>query len=205
MKDNFELTVLEFMKEKLGQGGIKFEDFPENLFPDRQKLNSLLLSYDKSNIAIIHAVGFPRQVDMVLPKSELIKVLEDKKVEYERAFKTESVYNIINVEHMEHSQIQQATTNSLQNLVISGESVKSLSKFIDSLKMRLPDLELKAADNAEITADISTIEAQINSTNPKANILRESLSSIQRILENATGSLVASEFLKYIPGLLALF
>ena len=106
---------------------------------------------------------------------------------------------------MEHSQIQQATTNSLQNLVISGESVKSLSEFIDSLKIRLPDLKLEAADNSEIKADISTIEAQINSTKPKANILRESLLSIQRILENAAGGLVASEFLKYIPGLLALF
>ena len=74
--------------------------------------------------------------------------------------------------------------------------------FIDLLNKRLEELGLERRDESEIKGDISTIKAQINSSRPKTSILKESITSIKRILEGAAGSIVAVELLKYIPPIL---
>ena len=113
--------------------------------------------------------------------------------------------NIINVKHMEGSQIQQGTissTQSVENILKKGEDLKT---FLDLLKTKLPELEVSPEDKSEIQSDMLTVEAQLNSSRPKGIIITESLNSIKRILESTAGGMIATELLKYIPALSSLF
>lgn len=111
--------------------------------------------------------------------------------------------NIININHMENSQIQQSSSYSTQTQSIETNNINDLLGFIEILKTKLPELELRAEDKSEIEADIATLHAQLDSARPKENILKESLSSIQRILEGATGAVVAHQLIPLIPPLLS--
>lgn len=110
--------------------------------------------------------------------------------------------NIINIHHMEGSQIQQGTIGSIQQGTFSIENEKQLSEFIKLLKTKLHELEISRVDKSEIEADVLTIEAQIKSSRPKTGIIRESLKSIKRILEGASSGVIATGLLKLLSTLL---
>ena len=110
--------------------------------------------------------------------------------------------NIITIQHMEDSQIQQGTIESIQKGTFKIENQERLIEFINLLKSKLPALEISDDDKSEIDTDIATIDVQMKSKRPKTGIIKESLLSIKRILEGASGAIVASELLKYIPILL---
>lgn len=112
--------------------------------------------------------------------------------------------NIINIHHMQNSQIQQGTINSTQSQSIELKTKNDIQEFIELLKDKLPDLCLETEDMAEIEADISTVQSQVSSSRPKKAILRECLNSIQRLLEGAAGSVVAQQLIPLIPPLVEL-
>lgn len=109
--------------------------------------------------------------------------------------------NIINVNQMHGSVIQQGTTNSTQTVQLTNAEKIKINEFINKLKNDLPGLALNA--NSEISADIATIEAQVSCERPKAGIIRESLLSIKRVLEGAAGTILAEQLLRSIPALIA--
>ena len=111
--------------------------------------------------------------------------------------------NIINIHHMEGSQIQQGTVSSKQTGSFELTNTKDLNDFIRRLKEKRPELNLNVEDESEIDAEISTIESQIVSSRPKPGIIQESLLSIQRILEGAGGAIVAQQLIPFIPALLS--
>jgi hypothetical protein len=111
--------------------------------------------------------------------------------------------NIINIHHMESSQIQQGTVESTQSQHIESKTKNDISEFVELVKTKLPDLRLDAEDLAEIEADINTVQSQVSSSRPKKSILRECLSSMQRLLEGAAGSVVAQQLIPLIPPLVA--
>jgi len=110
--------------------------------------------------------------------------------------------NIINIQHMEGSQIQQGTIDSVQQGAFSVENEKQLSEFIGLLKTKLHELEISGDDKSEIESDIATIEAQIKSNRPKSGIIKESLLSIKRILKGASEAVIATGLLEYLRTLL---
>jgi len=112
--------------------------------------------------------------------------------------------NIINIHHMENSQIQQGSANSSQVVNISSENKNNIKDFLELLKQGKAELNLSADDNRELNAEITTIESQLDSSKPKKNIIKESLSTLKNILESAVGSVLANELLPKIPALLAL-
>ena len=207
LKNNYEINLLEFMRENLEkkQNKLKFDDFPEYLFPDRENLNAKLLKYKDSEVAVIRDTGFPKRVALVFLQPTLINMLEDLKIEkefYKSSLERQTpVVNIANIKHMESSQIQQGTIDSTQQGTFEITNQKQLLEFIELLKDKLPDLEISDDDKPEIEADIATIEAQMKSSRPKDGIIKESLSSIKRVLEGASGVVIANELLKYLPAL----
>ncbi len=110
--------------------------------------------------------------------------------------------NIINIHHMEGSQIQQGNVSSSQKGSYQLTNGVEVSQFLEFLKEKLVDLELNNDDASEIQADISTLELQVDSSRPKVGIIKESLLSIQRILEGASGAIAAQQLLQYVPVLL---
>lgn len=111
--------------------------------------------------------------------------------------------NIINIHHMQNSQIQQGTVESTQSQHLESETKNDISEFVELMKTKLPDLRLEADDMAEIEADINTVQSQVSSSRPKKSILKECLSSIQRVLEGAAGSVAAQQLIPLIPPLIA--
>ena len=102
-------------------------------------------------------------------------------------------------------QFQNATSGSTQTQSVANNDLASLRAFVALLKGRLPGLELPKDDTEEIGSDIATLEAQLASTRPKKGIIKASLESVQRILENAAGDVLASELItKLLPLLAAL-
>jgi len=206
LKNNYEINLLEFMRENLEkkQNKLKFDDFPEYLFPDREKLNANLLKYDKSEVAGIHAIGVPRQVRLVFLKSTLINRLEDLKREKENIKSSlDRQPLILNIGgDVVDSQIQQGTIDSTQQGTFTINNQKELAHFIELLKDKLPKLGIAEDDKPLIEADIKTVEAQIESGRPKAGIVKKSFLSIQKILERAVETAIVSEISKFLPGLL---
>jgi DNA-binding MarR family transcriptional regulator len=111
--------------------------------------------------------------------------------------------NIINIHHMEGSQIQQGTNSSNQTGAFTLTNGIEINDFLKNLKGQLAELALNNEDESEIKSDIATLESQIDSSRPKPGIIKESLLSIQRILEGATGAVVAQQLLPYVSVLLA--
>ncbi len=111
--------------------------------------------------------------------------------------------NIINIQHMENSQIQQGTNLSKQVGTFDSSQSQVISDFIDILKSKISELGLAPDDESEINSDLNTMKSQIASSRPKSGIIKESLISIQRILEGAGGALVAQQLLPLIPSIIA--
>jgi hypothetical protein len=112
--------------------------------------------------------------------------------------------NIIQIQHMENSQIQQGSIDSSQKGTFNSTGGAELTDFLKLLKSKLPELKLLDSDQAELGADVDTINSQVGSSRPKTGIIKECLMSIKRILEGAGGNVVAKELLSHIPALLAL-
>ncbi len=115
------------------------------------------------------------------------------------------VVNILNVQQMYGSQIQQGTSHSSQSQTLQAGDLKAIREFIGQLKQQLSTIGLSGDALQEATSDIATVEAQLASTKPKPGILRESLTSIRTILEGAASNVVASGLASQITTLLACF
>lgn len=109
--------------------------------------------------------------------------------------------NIINVQNMVGSQIQQSTFESTQTLSSSTLDCKDIFNFIIELKDKLHELQLDSSNAQEVAADISTIESQIKSSRPKSIIIKESLKGIKTILEGAAGNILASMLLEKLASI----
>jgi len=113
------------------------------------------------------------------------------------------VVNIISINHMEGSQIQQGTTQSTQTQSLDINNKNDIHDFIEMLKVKIPELNLDEDDKLEIEADMASVQSQLMSSRPKKNILNECIRSIQRVLEGAAGSVVAQQLIPLIAPLLS--
>ena len=109
--------------------------------------------------------------------------------------------NVIHIHHMEQSQIQQGTVGSTQSASFSFNA-GAITSFVSELKAALPQLGLSQDASSEVDAEIKTIEAQLGSSRPKGSIVKESLASVRRILESASGGVIAQNLLHFLAGLL---
>jgi hypothetical protein len=109
--------------------------------------------------------------------------------------------NIIQVEKMVNSQIQQNTSKSTQTVSFSTNDLEKIKNFISELSDGLPDLNLSDDSNKEIDADIKSVESQLNSPSPKPSIIKECFASIRTILEGAAGNAVAVYLLSQLQNL----
>lgn len=107
--------------------------------------------------------------------------------------------NIILIGQMAHSQIQQSSSKSIQTGIVDENKYSEIREVIKLLRENLDKLNL--IYKSDIQTKIQTIESQMSSSKPKNTIIKECLISIRSILENATGSMVASDILSKIVAL----
>lgn len=116
--------------------------------------------------------------------------------EKERAEARAVTYNIRNYiqGNISDSQIQIESAGASQSKEASFD-LSQVLKLADALRSTTDILGLDEPSKLEITSEVATLEAQCQSPNPKNSIIRESLGSVRRILEGASGNLVASGLL----------
>jgi hypothetical protein len=73
--------------------------------------------------------------------------------------------------------------------------------LLAKLREAVPQLGLNADDEDELKTDVSTLELQLSSKNPKPSVVRECWISVRGILEKATWSLLAAGILHEISRL----
>jgi hypothetical protein len=92
---------------------------------------------------------------------------------------------------VEGSQILQAGPQSTQIVHFSNIDLDSLKSLLATLRGLCATLELPSDGSSELEAELKTLEAQLVSPKPKQSIIRESLTSVGRVLESAAGGAAA--------------
>lgn len=110
--------------------------------------------------------------------------------------------NVVYAGTMINSAIQQGSPGATQSLtVVNQNSLQDLKGFVRSLQGSIDQLDLEEDLQAELEADLRTLEGQTASPKPKKEVVRPVLQSIQRILEGAAGNVTASGFLPTIEAI----
>ena len=87
------------------------------------------------------------------------------------------------------AQVQQATQYSTQS--VESVDVDKLARLVEGLKNGIAKINVSPEIQNELVAETATLEAQAKSPKPKHTIVKESLSTIRRILEGAGGTIAA--------------
>lgn len=96
--------------------------------------------------------------------------------------------NIINIETMTNSTLQQGTTNSTINFTYNTQTAVDIEKIVSQLNDIKDSLNLSNELQNELISELQTIEIQKKSSKPKSIIITESLKSIRTILESVAGN-----------------
>ncbi len=92
--------------------------------------------------------------------------------------------NIIYAENIVNTAIQQGSPGATQSFTVTTQSnLQELQTFLRSLRDSVDQLGLDEEQQAELEADIQTLEAQVKSPKPKDEVIKPGLLSITRILE----------------------
>ena len=110
--------------------------------------------------------------------------------------------NVVNIQHMSHSAIQQGTANSSQKFNLTSESNTEVRKVLDELNEMKNKFEKESEKRKELEAFISTIQTQINSPKPNRTILHATLSEVKNFLLGVNINLYTPTILDTISGLI---
>lgn len=113
--------------------------------------------------------------------------------------------NVLIVENMTGSLIQQGTSGSTATLNFTGNTWNDVSSLTKQLKDNLERLGLENDQKKELASEIQTVEVQLASPKPKSGIVREAFKSVRTILEGAAGNVIASGLLGQLKQLMDSF
>ncbi len=104
--------------------------------------------------------------------------------------------------NMTDSVIQQGTRNSQANVTFNATAVRDL---VERIKPIVDELPISVEAKEELRSDIQSIEPQLSSSRPKMTIIETCMTSMQRILLEASAHtaaiLAAEEIRKLLPTL----
>ncbi len=99
--------------------------------------------------------------------------------------------NVVNVEHMHGSSIQQGTHGS--NVTINFKAIESdLRTLVNNIKGSANEVGLSESAKSQLHVDIETLDVQLSSQHPKPSIIADCLHSIRAIYEHVAGHVLAA-------------
>jgi hypothetical protein len=96
------------------------------------------------------------------------------------------------------SAIQGGSPGEQQQVSIGELDLAAIERFLAELEARAPEIGLPETEGKELSSEIATIRAQLESSRPKKPIIHESLHSIRTILEGAAGVATATGLLNLL-------
>ena len=101
--------------------------------------------------------------------------------------------NLVYAETITNSAIQQGSPGATQSLTVTTQSnLQELRNFLRSVRDSMDQLGLDEERQAELEADVATLEAQVASPRPKDEVIKPGLQSIGRVLEGAVAGATGS-------------
>lgn len=176
---------------------IKFTDIGEELGFDKKHSDEIADYLASEGLLNWAAMGVIELTHWGLKEVEQALSSPDQPTEHFPALVI--AQNYMQVGSITNSQVQQGTSGSTQ-LLTSAEQ-DDVRKLTSELRAALGELDLDTETTAEVQADLAVIDAQLTSPRPKANIIREALSSTRAVLEGAAASGLATAA-PQIPGLI---
>jgi DNA integrity scanning protein DisA with diadenylate cyclase activity len=123
-------------------------------------------------------------------------------------FAARSAVNIVHVNNMVNSQIQQGSAglsqiaNITQTATITQNQLADLKEIIDALRDVNSEESLTADQKNELDTEIETLALQAKASKPKVERIKESLSSAKNILEGAAiGAVIVTRIGAWLAGL----
>lgn len=110
--------------------------------------------------------------------------------------------NVIHIENMNNSAIQQGSNYSTQNINFNVDKSEDLKKIINELEDIKEQLTLDRLVFEELVSEIDTLKSQIKSPKPKNIIVTESLKTIRGILEGVAGNAATPMILTMIDNMI---
>ena len=111
--------------------------------------------------------------------------------------------NMVMVEKMINSQIQQGTVNSERNITINQQSTLEINRILEEILVRLNEIDDNQISN-DIKADIETIKSQLSASNPIKSIIKTCLDSIGKMGKSITVKALSSLIISNVDKALAL-
>ncbi|MFD1616605.1 hypothetical protein [Gelatiniphilus marinus] len=109
--------------------------------------------------------------------------------------------NVINIENMNNSSIQQGTTHSTQNNHFDNKELSDLKQIISELQNVISKLE-ESDLKEELVAENETLISQSKSPKPKKSIVKETLKSIKEVSKAITIETITTQLNQLIDGFL---
>jgi hypothetical protein len=113
-----------------------------------------------------------------------------------------SPMNLIHIENMNHSSIQQGTYFSAQTISFDIENKEDLKKIINEIEHIKEQLNLDRLVFDELTSEIDTLKSQLKSPKPKNIIVTESLKTIRSLFEGVAGNAATPIIIEMINNLI---
>lgn len=110
--------------------------------------------------------------------------------------------NMIHIENMTNSAIQQGVSNSSQSIVFSEEKKNDLKTVIKELELIKEKLIFNHEIIEEFEAELSTLKSQEKSPKPKKIIISESLRTIRNLIEGIAGNMITPSVSELINALI---
>lgn len=130
---------------------------------------------------------------------EEMRFTEDEKVKAQSAI---SITNIFQGD-VSNSQIQQCTNDSTQNMTMSEDMKNHAKELLKNIEDNLSELNLVPEHVAEIEHLVRAIDEEARVAQPCEGFIRESFSSIRRILEGASGGVLGAGLIHMINAVLS--
>lgn len=109
--------------------------------------------------------------------------------------------NIINIENMNGSSIQQGTVNSTQIMEFKSEKIPTLKELIQHLENVKHEIKISNQAKQEFIAEIETLKSQSNSPKPKHLIITESLKTVRNLIEGTAAGAMTPMIIQLIQDL----
>jgi hypothetical protein len=93
--------------------------------------------------------------------------------------------NIMHINTVTNSQIQQGTVGSSQTMTVSGPERDAITRVLKEVRGIITTLPLSPEQRADVTGNAATVEAQLQTSKPSRGMIREALDSIRTILSSS--------------------
>ncbi len=188
----------------------------EGLILNKDSSGSLEMPFSpEANQQISKAVGFTTKFTLMISSSSIISILDTvrniildwsirlekegilgdgisfSKAERERA-QEKIVYNIEKIENFTGNMgvmKDKASIKIEQNY--SESEIKELKNIMIQIKDNLNTINLDESQQKQLEAETQAVQSELDNNNPKKKFIRDKLGSIKRILEGATGNIIA--------------